>query len=66
MAIIPFAPFLRPSYTLCSDRIVYTLRVLMRIFLTGSRGKIGSVVAEFCRREGHEVDGDNILDPADR
>ena len=37
----------------------------MRIFLTGSRGKIGSVVAELCRREGHEVDGD-ILDPADR
>ena len=42
----------------------------MRIFITGSSGKIGSVFAALCRREGHQVvgydkaDGDDILDSA--
>ena len=42
----------------------------MRIFITGSSGKIGSVFAALCRREGHQVigydkaDGNDILDSA--
>jgi len=42
----------------------------MRIFITGSSGKIGSVFTALCRREGHQVvgydkaDGDDILDSA--
>ena len=42
----------------------------MRIFITGSSGKISSVFTALCRREGHQVvgydkaDGDDILDSA--
>ena len=42
----------------------------MRVFLTGSKGKIGSVVERLFTKEGHEIvgydiaDGHDIMDPA--